>query len=54
MDFSKRNYIFSFEILASPYASFIMLLESQFAKMFDEGDEDVFGVIFLKGDMFGG
>ena len=54
MNFSKRDYILALEALAGPDACFVVLLESQLAEVFDEGDEDVFGIVFFEGQVGGG
>ena len=54
MNLSKRNYILTLEAFTGSDTCFIVLLESQLAEVFDEGDEDVFGIVFFEGQVVGG
>lgn len=45
---AKRDYIFSLEIFSSAYASLVVLFKTQVSQIFDDGNEDVFRVIFLE------
>lgn len=51
MDLSQRNHILPFEPLTRPYALLVVLLQSALAQMFDDRDEDVLGVVFLKSEV---
>ena len=45
---TERHNIFSLKFFPCPHAPFVVLLEAQVGQVFDDGDEDVFRVIFLE------
>ena len=51
MDLCKGNYVFAFETLPRPHTLLVGGFESLLAQMLDQSDEDVFGVVLLKGQV---
>lgn len=51
MNLGQGYNILAFEALSSPYAVFVVFLKSALTQMFDYGDEDILGVVFLKSEV---
>ena len=54
MYFCQGNDVLSLERLSSSDAVLVLMLESNLAEVLDEGYEDVFGIVFFKGEVWSG